>query len=168
VVDACYEQPMPNAAKVRVFHTEEPSMRVLRWITLPLLGLFAILATISGYRAIVQIYRLDLSVADSVLRPGSALASHAVSSGRVPADVQLDLVQGSRSETLAVTFIPANVNKSLDPRPRHGTATVVLTPEQLARFEPGPAIVRATAHGRMQWLRTPPPTVQERRVAIAK
>jgi hypothetical protein len=159
---------MPSAAKVRRFHTEEPSMRVLRWIIAPLLAVFVLLASFSGYRAIVQIYRLDLNVADSVLRPGSALAFHAVSSGRVPADVQMDLVQGSRAETLAVAFIPPNVNKSLDPRPKHGVASVVLTPEQLARFEPGPAIVRATAYGSMQWLRTPPPKVQERRVEIVK
>jgi hypothetical protein len=143
-------------------------MRVLRWIVVPLVAVFVTLASFSGYRAIVQIYRLDLNVSDSVLRPGSALAFRAVSSGRVPADVQMDLIQGTRAERLAVAFIPPNVNKSLDPRPRHGTASVILTQEQLARFEPGPAIVRATAYGSMQWLRTPPPKVQERRVEIVK
>ena len=143
-------------------------MRVLRWIILPLVAVHVTLASISGYRAIVQIYRLDLRVADSVLRAGSALAFNAVSSGRVPADVTLELVQGARAETLAVSFIPANVNKSYDPRPKHGAASVIVTREQLAQFEPGPAVVRATANGSMQWLRTPPPKVEERRVEIAK
>jgi hypothetical protein len=36
----------------------------------------------------------------------------------------------------------------------------------LARFEPGTATLRATAVGRPQWLRVPPPTVREQPVII--
>ena len=43
---------------------------------------------------------------------------------------------------------------------------VVVTPELLGRFEPGAALVRATAHGRSQWLRTPPPEVREVAIEI--
>jgi hypothetical protein len=42
----------------------------------------------------------------------------------------------------------------------------VVTPELLARFASGAAVVRATAHGRPQWMRTPPPEVREVAVEI--
>ena len=142
-------------------------MRVLRWIILPLLAVHVVLAAFSGYRAIWQIYRLDLRVSDAVLRPGATLGFDLVSSGRVEADAQLEIIQGSVAETLAVKFLPRNGNASYDPRPQRGSASVVLTQAHLARFAPGPAVVRATAFGSMQWLRTPPPKIRERRVEIA-
>lgn len=158
---------MPSAA-VRRFHTEAPSMRVLRWIILPLLAVHVTLATISGYRAIVQIYRLDIRASDARLRPGSTVGFDLVSSGRVESDAQLELIQGSIAETLAVKYLPRNVNASYDPRPQRGSVTVILTAAQLSALVPGPAIIRATAYGGMQWLRTPPPKVQERGVEIAR
>jgi len=157
---------MPGSA-VRQFHAEAPSMRVLRWIIVPLVAVHIVLAMFSGYRAIWQIRRFDLHMADTVLRPGTSLGFELVSTGRVEADAQLDLIQGTVAETLAVKFLPRNTNASYDPRPQRGSASVVLTPAMLARFTPGPAIVRGTAYGSMQWLRTPPPTVRERRVEIA-
>jgi hypothetical protein len=141
-------------------------MRVLRWIILPLLTVHVALATFSGYRAIWQIWRFDLHVSDAVLRPGVTVGFDLVSTGRVEADAQVELIQGSVAETLAVKFLPRNANASYDPRPQRGVASVVLTPPQLAAFKPGPALVRATAYGSMQWLRTPPPTVREQRVTI--
>ena len=42
-----------------------------------------------------------------------------------------------------------------------------LTPTMLDGFEPGTAMLRATAVGRSQWLRIPPPTVREQPVRIA-
>ena len=56
-----------------------------------------------------------------------------MTSGRTSVDVSLELVQA-----------------------------VVLDREVLARFKPGPVVVRTTARGRSQWLRTPPSTVRER------
>jgi hypothetical protein len=155
-----------KTAAVNRFHREAPSMRVLRWIILPLLTVHVVLASISGYRAIVQIYRVDLHVSDPVLRPGSTLGFGYVSSARVPSDAELELIQGAHKESLAKRELPANVNPSYDPRSRSAMATVVLTAEQLARFEAGPAVVRVTAYGNMQWLRTPPPEVREVHVQL--
>jgi hypothetical protein len=75
----------------------------------------------------------------------------------------LELVQGAVAETLGCP----NENASYDPRPKRASASVVLTPASLAPFKPGLALVRATANGGMQWLRTPPPTIREQRVEIA-
>jgi hypothetical protein len=88
---------MPSAA-VRRFHAEAPSMRVLRWFILPLLAVHVVLATFSGYRAIWQIWRLELHVSDTVLRPGATLGFDLVSSGRVESDAQLELIQGAVAE----------------------------------------------------------------------
>jgi hypothetical protein len=142
-------------------------MRVLRWIVLPLLGVHIVLATISGYRAIWQIYRLTIRTSNPVLQPGASVGFDLVSSGRVESDAQLELIQGTVAETLAVKFLPRNTNASYDPRSQHGAVSVVLTPSMLARFAPGPAILRATAFGSMQWLRTPPPSIREQRVLLA-
>jgi hypothetical protein len=151
---------MPSAA-VRHFHSETPSMRVLRWIILPLLAVHLVLATFSGYRAIWQIHRLDLQANNGVLQPGATIGFELVSWGRTEAFGQLELIQGGVAETLATTFLPRNANASYDPRRQRGAAAVVLTPSMLARFAPGPAILRATGYGSMQWLRTPPPTIRE-------
>ena len=142
-------------------------MRVLRWIIVPLVAVHVVLAMFSGYRAIWQIWRFDLRVTDTVLRPGATLGFELVSTGRAEADAQLELIQGAVSETLAVKLLPRNVNASYDPRPQRGVASVMLTPAMLARFAGGPALVRATAYGSMQWLRTPPPKIREQRVTIA-
>jgi hypothetical protein len=157
---------MPSRSAVQRFHTEAPSMRVLRWIIVPLVAVHVVLATFSGYRAIWQIYRLELRVADPVLRPGTSVGFAVVSSGRVEADASLELIQGPVAETLAVRLLPRNGNASYDPRPQRASASVVLTATHLAAFKPGAALVRATANGGMQWLRTPPPTVREQRVEI--
>src|SRR5215471_20880334 len=163
--------PFPLAmsiSAVRRFHTEAPSMRVLRWIIVPLVAVHVVLATFSGYRAIWQIYRLDLRVESAVLRPGTTIGFEVVSTGRVEADAVLEIIQGTVAETLAVRWLPRNQNASYDPRPKRASASVVLTRAKLAAFNPGLAFVRATANGGMQWLRTPPPTVRERRVEIVE
>jgi hypothetical protein len=126
-----------------------------------------ILATISGYRAIVQIYRVDLRVSDPVLRPGTSISFSYVSSARVPSDAELVLIQGSTKRSLATAELPANVNPSYDPRSRRAAKTVVLSGDALTGFASGPAVVRVTAYGNMQWLRTPPPVVKEIPVTIA-
>jgi hypothetical protein len=87
------------------FHREPPSMRVLKWIIGPLVAVHVVLATISGYRAIVQVYHVELAASDSVLRPGTTISYGAASSGRVPVDVEVELIQGARRDTLAVQWI---------------------------------------------------------------
>jgi len=141
-------------------------MRALRWIIVPLVVVHVVLATFSGYRAIWQIRRLDLRVSDPMLRAGTSVGFDVASWGRVEAGAVLELIQGQVAETLAVRSLPRNGNASYDPRPQRASAAVVLTPAHLAQFQSGAALVRATATGGMQWLRTPPPTIRERRVVI--
>jgi hypothetical protein len=54
----------------------------------------------------------------------------------------------------------------MDPRPWRGSLRVVLGPGALAGFTSGPAQLRATATGRPQWTRLPPPTVRETAVML--
>jgi len=53
-----------------------------------------------------------------------------------------------------------------DPRAKSATQQVVLNANHLAGFQPGEALLRATATGRPQWGRTPPPVVREMKVQI--
>jgi hypothetical protein len=156
-----------SSTRVRQFHAEAPSMRMLRWIILPLLAVHLVLVTFSGYRAIWQIHRLDLRASNAVLQPGETVGFDFASWGRVEAYAQLELIQGAVAETLAVKALPRNVNASYDPRPQRAAASIVLTPSMLARFTSGSATLRATGFGSMQWLRTPPPTIREQRVRLA-
>jgi hypothetical protein len=55
-----------------------------------------------------------------------------------------------------------------DPRPKYGSVVVTLTPAMLSDFEPGTATLRASAVGRPQWLRVPPPTIREQSVSIER
>jgi hypothetical protein len=135
-------------------------MTVGRWIVLGFLALVAIPALLSGYRAWVQVYRLDL-VSAPVLRAGSVVRANVVTSGRAYAELRIELVQGAQVETLATRQVPANRDAPTDPRPQRATLAAGLPPQIAARFAPGAAVLRATATGRSQWLRTPPPTVRE-------
>jgi hypothetical protein len=138
----------------------------MRRAVLALLALCLITALSSGYRAYYQVYRLGLHVTESTLRDGAAVQVAVTGSGRTTIDVWVELIQGGHSETLAVQQVRGNEWASFDPRPRKASLEVVLTGEQLARFLPGSATVRATATGRPQWLRLPPPTVREEAVEI--
>ena len=72
---------------------EQPkSMVILKWIILPLLVVHVVLASWSGYRAIVQVYSVDLTLADSVIRAGSPVTYSAVGSGRVTVTLGLELL----------------------------------------------------------------------------
>ena len=126
------------------------------------------LALWSGYRAVVQVQKLELNATSSVLGDGSTIHVGVVSSGRATVDVLLEMIQGVRAETLGVQRVPAGSSPAYDPRFRRGEMSVVVTPDLLARFTPGSARVRATAHGRPQWMRTPPPEVREVTVQISR
>jgi hypothetical protein len=139
----------------------------LRRLTLAFVTLWALGALWSGYRAVVQVFRLELSPAGGVLRSGSTVRAQVVTSGRTRASVRLELVQGARAETLGTLAIRGNRDGALDPRPRRATLTATLAPSTVARFAAGPAVLRAVATGASQWLRTPPPTVREARVILA-
>ena len=144
------------------------ALALMRGAMLILLALCLITALSSGYRAYYQVYSLGLRATESPLRGGSAIQVVVTGSGRTTIDVRVEIVQGGHSETLAARRVRGNEWASFDPRPRRDSQQVVLTAEQLARFLPGPATIRATATGRSQWLRLPPPTVREEAVEIQR
>ena len=134
---------------------------IIVMVTYVLPGLF------SAYRAWVQVRSLDLNVARSEIHGGDTVRVHAVSWARTRVRFDLELVQGARSSMLAERVIPDNHNASIDPRWRRDSIVVVITPDLLASYARGPATLRATAIGGPQWLRTPPPLVQQRQVSVA-
>ena len=123
-------------------------------------------ALASGYRAYFQVLSLELRLDEPVLHKGSIIQTAVVGSGRTSIDVRLELIQGAHSETLAVQRVPGNKWAAFDPRPQRASQSVTLTPELLERFQEGAAQVRASATGRPQWMRLPPPTVREITVEI--
>jgi len=141
-------------------------MRLVTWVVAPLVAIHIVLASISGYRAIVQIYRADIVAPSTQLHAGSQVGFTYTSSARVWSDAELELIQGSVTRSLARDSLPPNVNPSYDPRPRHSSKVVALTEGDLRGFTPGSARLRLTAYGNMQWLRTPPPVVRELPVSI--
>ena len=157
-----------SASRLATFHEPPRSLRVLFWIVLPFAVVHVILATISGYRAIVQVYHVELSTDTPTLRPGTTVAVSVATSGRATVDAELELIQSTQAETLAVLLVPGHSNASYDPRTIHAAKRVTLTSGQLARFHTGSARLRVTANGRSQWLRVPPPVVTEHVVEIAE
>ena len=140
---------------------DPPSIALVRKLLIAFVVVHIPLALWSGYRAIVQVQRLELHVPGRTLRDGSTVRVDVVSSGRASVDVRLEMIQGTHAETLGTHRVPGSGNPAYDPRFHRAQLLVVLTPERIARFEPGAALLRATAIGRSQWLRTPPPTVRE-------
>ncbi|HVF66168.1 MAG TPA: hypothetical protein VM914_00795 [Pyrinomonadaceae bacterium] len=148
-------------------YVKEPRPLVfLRRAALAFLALCSVTALASGHRAYFQVRRLELRADGPVLRAGSSVETEVVSSGRTHVDVRVELLQGSHAETLAVQSVRGNEWGSIDPRARRASQTIVLTPELLSRFREGAAVLRATATGRPQWTRLPPPTVRETAVEI--
>jgi hypothetical protein len=147
------------------FKDARPIAYLKRAITVMLAGFFVI-GMIAGYRAYFQVHSLELYSNEKFLRSGAAIHTTVVSYGRTFVSVRLEIIQGPRSETLAVQRVPKNEYALFDPRPQRASQTVVLTPEMLARFQAGPAQVRATALGAPQWTRVPPPVVRELTVEI--
>jgi hypothetical protein len=84
-----------------------------------------------------------------------------VSSGRTTVDVQVQLIQHSHSQTLFTLQLKGNELGFFDPRTKGADKIEIITTAQLSGFQPGAATLRATATGRHQWMRLPPPTVRE-------
>ncbi|MFL5579014.1 MAG: hypothetical protein ACJ8AO_01475 [Gemmatimonadaceae bacterium] len=135
--------------------------RVCRNLAVAVFVVNAVLALVSGHRAIWQVQRLNVRASARVLRPGTRLAAAIQSSGRTRAAVVLELVQGDRTELLAEKGLPGNHNPAMNFLPRRDSVVVLVTPAMLAGFAPGRVTVRATGHGSAQWLRVPPPEVRE-------
>lgn len=141
---------------------------LLKKAVLILLALCFVAAVVSGYRAYYQVRSLELRLTEPTLRNGSVIQVAVTGSGRTTIDVRVELIQGSHSETLAVQQVRGNSWAYFDPRPTRGSQNVVVTTEHLASFQDGAAKVRATATGRPQWTRLPPPTVREAAVEIRR
>jgi hypothetical protein len=141
---------------------------LLKRAGLLLLALCVVTALASGYRAYYQVRSLGLRLDEPTLHDGSSIRVEVSGSGRTHIDVRVELIQGARSETLAVYRVPGNEWASFDPRPQNASPGLSVTREQLAGFTNGAATVRATATGRRQWLRLPPPTVREVAVEIRR
>jgi hypothetical protein len=138
---------------------------VVGWILWPSIFLVLVMYVVPGlfssYRAWVQVRSLDLIVPSRELRSGDTIRVHTVSWARTWVDVDLLLVQGNRTDTLAFHEIPKNRNASIDPRWRRDSIIQVLSEPLLTRYDRGTATVRAIAVGGPQWLRTPPPLIRE-------
>jgi hypothetical protein len=128
---------------------------------------YLVIGMISAYRAFYQVHNVEIQ-SDNVLRSGSAITTSVVSYARGPVDVRIELVQDGRSATVAAMRVRGNEWALFDPRTQHGSQTNVLTAEVLKQFANGKAIVRATAVGRPQWGRLPPPLIRERTVNIQR
>jgi hypothetical protein len=148
------------------YFRDPPSIAVVKRMALAVVLAHATLASISAYRAWVQIRSLDLRVSRAVLGPGTAVDAQVVSWARTWVSVRVELVQDGRVSTLARVRVPPNHEGVYDPRWRRASLRVGFTAARLEPFHPGPALVRATALGGPQWLRTPPPRVREVGVQI--
>jgi hypothetical protein len=143
-------------------------LRVLQRVVIIVALLHVAIGAWTAYRSWVQVRKLELQVVSPNLRPGMPSVVHVVTSGRTIVDVRLELIQGSHSEMLADLRVSPSRNAFYDPRTRQGTMRPSFTTEFLAHFQAGPAILRATATGKPQWIRLPPPVVEEIAVVVAR
>ena len=156
---------------------------LLKRLCLVVLSAYLVIGLISAYRAWYQVKSLDLRLqgsgsvsvpndprAESVtdVANGSVFEADLVSYARTHIDVRMELVQGTNSETLAFGTLPGNQWGFWDPRTRQRSFKTVLTDEVLNHFQPGRAKLRATAIGRHQWMRLPPPVVREITVELPR
>ncbi len=132
------------------------------------LTVFLAVGVVASHRAYFQVRSLDLYSPERLLHKGSTIQTNAISYARTPVEVRIELIQGAHAETLATQLVRDNEWAFFDPRMRQASQTVTLTEEMLAKFQPGAAMIRATATGRPQWTRLPPPLVREIRVEIAR
>lgn len=133
-----------------------------------LISLYLLIGLVSAYRAFYQVKELTIRSAEPTLRNGSVVETRVISFARTHVDVKIELIQGMNSATLAKQTVPGNEWGFFDPRNREGAQSATITTDTLTRFEPGTARLRATAIGRPQWTRLPPPVVKELMVQLQK
>ena len=140
---------------------------LLKRLFLLLIIAFLIIGAVSTYRAWYQVKSLDIQ-SDPVITKGSVIETRVVTYGRTPVDVRLELIQGSHTEEIASYTVRGNNWGFFDPRTREASRKAFLTHGVLGEFEPGKAQLRATAIGREQWTRLPPPLIRETVVEIQR
>jgi hypothetical protein len=144
--------------------TESRWLQLLKRCLLVLVIAHLIIGAISTYRAYFQIHRLNLR--SETLREGLMIQGSIVTYGRTPVDVRIEIVQAERTVTVYEHHLAGNEFGFYDPRTKSASFSVLLDQQLIRKFESGPAVVRATAIGRHQWMRLPPPVVREIAVAI--
>lgn len=150
-----------------VMPRDEPrAMRWVRRMMIVAMCLTVVLFSWSIYRRVWQVLRLDLRASSLVLTPGATVSTEVITTGEVPNPIRLELVQGTHSETLVELRGGLPTVRSFDPRLYRYTPRTVITPELLARFSSGPAMLRLTGVGMQKLLRTPPPRVRELQVTL--
>ncbi len=140
-------------------------MILLKRILVLIIAVHLLIGLISTYRAYYQIHSLNVTASD-IVQPGSTIKTEVVTYGRSFADVRLELIQDGKALTLHEQHVAANEFGFYDPRTQTASFSVVITPQMLERFEAGSAVLRATAVGREQWTRLPPPVVREVPITI--
>jgi len=138
---------------------------LLKRVITIVVSVYLVIGMISAYRAFYQVRSVDIQSPD-VLQGGSQISTSVVSCARGPVDVRLELVQDGHSATIAALRVRGNDWALFDPRTQHGSQSIVITADVLKQFANGKAILRATAIGRPQWGRLPPPLIRERVVNI--
>jgi hypothetical protein len=140
---------------------------ILRRITIAAVAFQLSIGAVSGYRAIVQVYDVEIQTDSPLIRPGSQILARVSTSGRTYVDARVELVQSGRSDTLGTMRIQSNKASFYDPRPQRVAFTVTIPRDALSRFSPGRAVIRAVAEGHSQFLRVPPPKVREVAIVLA-
>jgi hypothetical protein len=92
---------------------EPPSIAVVRKLLLVFVAFHIPLACWSGYRAIVQARRLEVSSAERVVRGGSAVRVGVVSSGRASVDMTLEMIQWMRTPPPEVRELPVEIGHGI-------------------------------------------------------
>lgn len=147
---------------------ERRALLILKRAIVVVVVFHLLVGVVSSYRAWFQVHSVELKASESVVHEGSSVQASVVSYGRTPVDVSLELIQGGRVVALGQQRVRPNEFGFYDPRIQSLSFTVTLRPEQLSSFQNGPAVVRATAVGRPQWTRLPPPFVCELPIVIQK
>src|SRR5687767_1438175 len=128
-------------------------------------ALHLLIGLISSYRAYFQVHSVNINSSE-LLQEGLLIQTKVVSYGRTPVDLRLEIIQNGNVVGLQEHRVAANEFGFYDPRTQTDSFSVLITPQVLDRLESGAAVLRATAVGRHQWMRLPPPFVHEVNVNI--
>lgn len=141
-------------------------MRWLKRVCIAAISIHMVFASWSLYRRLVQILRIEVAASSPTLTPGATISYDIVTSGEVSNVMRLELVQDNHSEVLREERARVATISAYDPRLFEYVRTTTLTRDLLARFKPGPAVVRLTGFGGQKLLQTPEPKVRELPVRI--
>jgi len=139
---------------------------ILRHIVISAAIVHFSLAALSGYRAVVQVYRATLTTDGLTLHAGSHILADVVTAGRTYVDVKVSLEQNGKRAVLASMTVPENESFFYDFRSRRAHLDVIVTRDMLRGFTPGSARASVVAVGRAQWLRVPPPKTDHATVSL--